>query len=289
MTFRKHAIISMSDANCGDFAAQHWCRSLVENVNLQDVDVIFLDYGLTSSQRKQLEDQGVECRTCVKEGWIGTMLWRDMAAFLSERSYDQVLTTDAGDLIFQSDVRHLFDQDKDAFRGVCEDFDTCIHDVVMSRADFDPDNWNKLHAYLKDKPVINTAVVLAPAEKFIQLWETFQKWCHRYEVYASDQFLANYIIYQDRFVPLDPKYNFVFISTNRPYRIRDGIFVDQNDVVIPIVHNAGGNEYYRFVKNFGYGKGYNQRKFFTPLVIRSFCKVAQWYKSVRSQRDRVLD
>ena len=113
----------MSDANCGDFAVQHWCRSLVANVNLQDVDVIFLDYGLTPSQRKQLEAQGVECRTCVKEGWIGTMLWRDMAAFLSERSYDQVLTTDAGDLIFQSDVRHLFDQDKDAFRGVCEELE----------------------------------------------------------------------------------------------------------------------------------------------------------------------
>jgi hypothetical protein len=287
MTSRKHAIITLSDARCGDFAVQHWCRSLKGNVDLRDVDLIMLDYGLTAEQRKGLQAQGVECRPCLKEGWIGTMLWRDMASLLKERSYDQILTTDAGDLIFQSDVRHLFDENRDAYRAVCEDFDTCIHDVVMSRADFDPETWNHLHSVLKDKPVINTGVVLAPADKFIELWEIFQKWCHRYEAYASDQFLANYIIYQDRFVPLDSRYNFVFISTKRPYRIRDGIFLDQNEEIIPIVHNAGGSEYYRFVGNFGYGKGFNQRKILTPLAIRSFCVLAQWYKSVRSSCSRV--
>ena len=198
---------------------------------------------------------------------------------MEERDYDQVLTTDAGDLIFQADIRHLFEQDKDAYRAVCEDFDTCIHDVVMSRADFDADRWDELHAYLKNKPVINTGVVLAPADKFIELWRTFQEWCQRFDVYASDQFLANYIIYRDRFVPLDSRYNIVFISTNKRYSIREGIFLDQEGEVIPIVHNAGGKELYRFVKNFGYGRGYNRQKLFTPVLIRSFCKVAQWYKN----------
>ena len=212
------------------------------------------------------------------------MLWRDLAGLLKERDYDQVLTTDAGDIIFQADIRHLFDQDKDSYRAVCEDFDTCIHDVVMSRKDFDPEKWKELHAFLKDKPVINTGVVLAPADKFIELWKTFQEWCQRYNVYASDQFLANYIIYNDRFVPLNSRYNFVFISTNEAYSIRDGFFLDKNGEVIPIVHNAGGKELYRFVKNFGYGNGYNQLKHFTPTLIRSFCKVAQWYKSKTSPK-----
>ena len=143
MTTRKHAIVSLSDAVCGDFAIEHWHSSLVDNVNLKDIDVIVLDYGLTPKQRKCLESKGVECRASEKNGWIGTMLWRDLAGLLKERDYDQVLTTDAGDIIFQADIRHLFEQDKDSYRAVCEDFDTCIHDVVMSRKDFDPEKWKE--------------------------------------------------------------------------------------------------------------------------------------------------
>jgi hypothetical protein len=281
---RKHAIITLSDANCGDFALEHWYASLSANVTLDDIDVIILDYGLTDRQRDRLEEVGVECWPCHRDGWVGTLLWRDMAALLEQRDYDQVLTTDAGDMIFQTDIRPLFDENKDAYRAVCEDFDTSIHDLVMSRKDFSPQRWEQLSEALRGKPVINGAVIFAPAEKFKKIWPIFQEWCQSFDQYASDQFLVNYIIYEDRFVRLDSRYNFVFVSTTVPHSVREGVFYDGDGEIIPIVHNAGGKESYRFYRNFGYGKSCNQKKWFTPLAVRAYCRAAQWYKKIVQSR-----
>lgn len=277
----KHAIITLSDSRCGDFVVEHWYPSLRDHVDLTNIDVILLDYGLTTEQRIRLTDMGVECWPCIRDGWVGTLLWRDMATVLEQRDYDQILTTDAGDLIFQADIRHLFEQDKDAYRAVCEDFDTSIHDLVMSRNDFSPERWQQLSEFLRGRPVINGAVIFAPADKFQNIWPIFEQWCQSYEQYASDQFLMNYIMYQDRFVPLDRRYNFVFISTWQRYTIRRGVFYDNKGEVIPIVHNAGGKDSYRFFRNFGYGSNCNQKRWITPWVVRGYCVAAQWYKKCR--------
>jgi len=48
----RHLIATCSDARYGDFLLQHWLRSLQASVDLHDIDVAVLDYGLTPQQRQ---------------------------------------------------------------------------------------------------------------------------------------------------------------------------------------------------------------------------------------------
>ena len=118
MGTKANAIITACDARYGDFLARHWLRSLRENVDLRDIDVIVLDFGLESKQRAELE--GAVLVPARREGRINVARRLETARFLRERDYDQVLTVDGGDVIFQKDVSHLFARDKDSFRGVQE-------------------------------------------------------------------------------------------------------------------------------------------------------------------------
>ena len=42
--------------------------------------------------------------------------------------------------------------------------------------------------------------------------------------------------------------------------IKEGIFYFKNKKIVSIVHNTGGYKFFRPIKNFGYGKEYNQLK-----------------------------
>ena len=117
----KHVIITSSDAKYGNFLLNHWLRSLLENVQLYNTDVVVLDYGLNGDQRRRLSSAGIMVHPSLANGNITNIRYRDMARFLDGRSYDQVLSVDGGDIIFQGDISHLFDRDKSEFRGVCEE------------------------------------------------------------------------------------------------------------------------------------------------------------------------
>ena len=47
-----------------------------------------------------------------------------MKKILSEKKYDQVLSIDGGDIIFQTDISDLFEKNKNTFRACYEDLKT---------------------------------------------------------------------------------------------------------------------------------------------------------------------
>ena len=52
---KKFLVISSSDSKYGDFLISHWLPSLMDNSDRAKVDIAVVDYGLTVSQKKQLE------------------------------------------------------------------------------------------------------------------------------------------------------------------------------------------------------------------------------------------
>jgi hypothetical protein len=266
----KHAIVTCCDARCGDFLTEHWMRSLHDNVDLDQVDVVVIDYGLSDDQRQRLLNRDVLLHSAKVDGNITNIRYRDIGEFLAGHQYDQVLAVDGGDVIFQADIRHLFETSKDCFRGVCEQIDIPFHDLILPTTDMDKEQYRRIFAYLADKKTINGGMLLGPAQGFRDLWIDFQRTCRSFDVFGTDQLVVNYLLYQQGFVQLDQKYNFVIMSSSTPFLIRQGKFYGQDNELIPVVHNAGMNSFTRCIDRFGYGPQCNRRKRLVPFVLHAY-------------------
>jgi hypothetical protein len=256
----KHAIITCVDAKYGDFLIDHWYRSLREHGNLSagNVDVIVLDYGLNSDQKKRLNDLGVHLHASVRDGHLTNIRYRDMATALRERSYDQALAIDGGDVIFQGNISHLFEHHKDHFRAACEPFYADFQAHYVGLEDFHPDAAREILTLIGDRRMINGGVIFGPAARFAGLWATFQKYCRSFQKFASDQMVMSYLLYKEGFVELEERFNFCLITTKSAIAVDRGVFIDRRGQPIPIVHNNGEQDQFRVVKNFGFGPDRNQ-------------------------------
>jgi hypothetical protein len=267
----KNAIFTCSDAKYGDFLINAWLKSLKANVDLSNTDVVILDYGFSEEQREQLAKENVIVLRCVRDGHVVSLRFRDMAAFLKKHPYDQILSTDGGDIIFQTDLKELFGTDKNEYRAVCEDvhmwFDALI-DLFFSR-----EYCEKIKHLVRGKKMINAGVLVAPHEKFLALCEEVNREVKDKATFGPDQICINYILYRDGFVPLDRKYNFVVATCEKPFTIQDGVFYMGKRKKIAIVHNAGGHRVLRPIRNFGYGPGHNELKKNRYLAARTFAKI----------------
>lgn len=277
----KHAIITSSDTKYGDFLIQNWLVSLHENVRLNNIDVMVLDYGLTDEQRKKLQAAGVICHPAKKDGNITNIRYRDIAELLRGKTYDQVLSIDGGDLVFQADISHLFDLNKDSFRAVCDEMHIPLHEAILSRSDVTPEVFDRIFYFLKGKKRINGGVIFGPADRFKELWTSFQELMIDYQVFGTDQWVMNYILYKNGFVGLENKYNFVILSAKTPFTVKAGVFYNDKQKIIPVVHNAGMRQITRCVRNFGYGKDCNKPKWVTYTSLRTFFRVANWINKYR--------
>lgn len=256
---KKHMICSCSDERFADFLINHWLKSLKDNVKLKDIDIVIFDYGLNEEQKEILKNQGVILYSSKKDGKVVNIRFRDLAKFLSETKYDQVLSTDGGDIIFQDDISHLFEENKTMFRAVHEEVDSIPFITELMGWDAINKNVQKeVYDVLKSKPVINAGVILGPKHKFIEAWDLFKRMASNMDSFGTDQVIFNYIFYKDGFVSLDSKYNFVLGRTGSSFNIKQGKFYDINNNIIPIVHNVGSVKFFRLIKNFGYGKDHNQ-------------------------------
>lgn len=278
MAHKRHAIITACDAKCGDFLAAHWLRSMRENVSLDDVDVIVLDYGLTPSQREAIDEQGAIRRPCSRDGFVNNLRFRDVAGLVQDASYDQILLIDSGDLIFQTDIRELFDRDKDEFRVVCEQLYTAQYEHFISTSDFDRDDYVQMVKSLRETHIINTGMILGSAKKFAALWPAMRAIAKDFQNWGTLQLVINYLFYKEGFVELPYHYNFILMTARSPYRIVDGQFFDAEGELIPVVHNAGGSDSLRFIRNFGYGPDHNFRKPVGPHLLRALFHVVNWWK-----------
>lgn len=251
----KNAIFTCSDAKYGDFLIDHWLRSLRENVNLRNIDVIVLDYGLSEDQRAELCAQGIITYQCEKWGHVTNIRWSDIDRFLKEHpgQYQYVLSLDGGDMIFQSDISHLFDTEISGYRGVYESKTPALfYTYLCTKGAFDKDLVTKILARLRDKKIVNVGFLITDPAGIEKIAEGINTLMLDKSKFGPEQVAINYIISNEPFTPLPEVYNYVLISHPMEYRVVNGVFRLLNDELIIIPHNAGEAKHLRPINNFGY-------------------------------------
>lgn len=267
----KNAVFTSSDAKYGDFLIHAWLKSMKANVDLSNMEVIILDYGFSEEQRKKLKKENVTVLKCQRNGHVVSLRFRDMAAYLKKHAFDQILSMDGGDIIFQADLKDLFEKNKNDFRAVCEDMHLPF-DAVFIDPFFSKEYAKKIKKTIRGKKMINAGVLVAPHEKFLALCEECNREITDKTKFGPDQMCINYVLYRDGFVELDKKYNFVVATCQTPFSIKKSVFFMANGEKIAIVHNAGGHPWFRPIQNFGFGTGKNRLKTIAYLAARGFTK-----------------
>ncbi len=265
----KNVIFGCTDSKYGDFLIGNWLASLRENVDLSGTDVVVLDYGMTLEQRARLSKEKVKVVKCRRDGHVTILRWRDMVRFLEEHNYAQVLSVDGGDIIFQEDIKPLFEKDRNEVRVVTEDYTIPFEDIFSDNY-FTPRNVEKIKETLRGRKMINAGVIFAPRKKFIELGRKLNELITDKSAFGPEQVAVNYILYTSSFVTLDNRYNYVVSSAKRGFHVRDGVFYFAGtEEKIPIVHNAGNHSIFRPIRNFGFGKDHNEVKMFTYYLVRA--------------------
>ena len=277
-----YVITTCCDAKYGDFLIDHWLASLTANVDLGKIDVVVLDYGLTSAQRSALNQCHVHCFPCVKDGFVCNLRYRDIERLLQVRPYRQVMSVDSGDIIFQADVSPLFELEPATFRAVAEQVNVPFFDAVIEHSDIRPELLSVMLEFMHGKPILNCGMLIGPSSLFEEFWVEYQRLCRDFASYGVDQFAFNYYAYRaQNFTLLDPKFNFVVVSMTMPFVVRNGRFLDRQGELIPIVHNAGNKSFFRSINHFGFGPDRNQRKYFGPWLVRRIVSCLRtwiWFK-----------
>ncbi|PKP60944.1 MAG: glycosyl transferase family 8 [Candidatus Altiarchaeales archaeon HGW-Altiarchaeales-1] len=275
----KFVIITSSDSNCGDFLINHWLKSLKENVNLNLVDVVVLNYGLTKAQTDILLSEDVIVVDCVRDGHIVNLRYRDMLNFLKKNpQYEQILACDGGDIIFQRDISHLFEHHKNEFRGVTERIPISLYlYYYLKKSSFHKEYKEDISCVLKGKKVINGGFIIAPRNKFINLCQHMFKIIKKPEIFGPDQIVLNYVLYKEGFVEIETKYNYILTQYTNKFKIKEGIFYNNDGEVISVVHNAGHFKFFRTIDNLGYGKGHNKLNIFSYVPLKIFYDFLDWY------------
>jgi len=277
---KKSVIFGATDSKFGDFTINHWLKSLKENVNLSNTEIVILDYGMNEEQISKLKEQKVIIKKCVRNGHVTIIRYKDMKDFLNETKnrYDQVLATDAGDIIFQSDISELFNKDKTNFRVVCETYNIFNFHNIYSKGMFIEEDIKNMKELLKDRKMINVGIIFAPVEEFLKICDKFNSILIDKTKFGPEQVALNYILYRDgNFKEIEEKYNYVISTAANAFKINDGKFYS-NGEIIHIVHNTGWKSFLRPVKNFGYGKDFNKVKKGYLLALRTMAKTKKILK-----------
>ncbi len=254
-----NVIFTSSDHKYGDFLINHWLKSLKENSKLNETKIVVMDYGLTKEQKQKLKEKKVIVQKCKRYGHVTCIRWRDMGEFMKKNDFQQAISTDSGDIIFQGDITEVFKQNKDKIRAVTEDLHVSFEDF-FTKGFFKKEEEKKIKQILRGKKMINAGFIVAPKKEFIEICEEFDKILINKNFFGPEQVAINYILYKKGFKELDKKYNFVITSNENEFKIKNGKFYMQNGKEIITVHNAGFNPIFRPIENFGYGKNHNKLK-----------------------------
>jgi hypothetical protein len=263
---KKNAIITFSDSKYGDFLANHWIKSLKDNVNLDNIDVVVLDYGLNKEQINKIEEGNIKIIRCKRDGKVVIIRFRDILNFLKKNKYAQVMSCDGGDIIFQKDISHLFYENKKDYRAVCE-FKLPFNEWSALQGSIDKNIILRLKKY-NSKKMINAGVVIAPRVKFMRFCRMCNTLITDKNKFGPDQIIANYLFYKEGFIELENTYNFIPGTANDGFLIRNGEFYYRGGEKIAIVHNAGQIKFNRVINNFGYGVNFNKLKFIRYYFFR---------------------
>lgn len=270
---KPHAIITGVNEKCGDFLVTHWLPSLRANVNLAEIDIIVMDYGLSPLQRGQLEH--VHLIRGKEKGHINVARFKEIKNILSKVKHSQILAIDCGDIIFQRDISLLFQQDKSTIRVVEEGTHVPMYYFLKG---FKADKRRRIRTALQDKPLVNAGFILAPSHLMKILCRRVSDLISNHNLFGPDQSAVNYILQDLGYKSLDKEYNFDLGSClpktyqRSGFYVRNGCFYNGKGEIIAVVHNTGNKPYLRVVKNFGHGKQYNKLKLIMPLLRYAFRK-----------------
>ncbi len=283
---KKHVIFTSTGPKYFDFLFNHWLKSLKDNVNLENIDVVVLDYDLKEDQRKRLEKQGAILFKCKRDFRVNNIRFRDMAEYLKKHKYDQVLSTDGGDIVFQKDISTIFEKNKNKFRAVCEEITIDLDDFSLNhlfKDFFYEKDIGKIQKVIEGKPMINCGVLYGPRKKFMELCKETMELIKDKNKFGPEQIAINYILYREGFFRLDPKYNFMIGRINRVFHVKDGQILFDDNKLIPVVHNVGYSSTFRAIKNFGYGKDFNKFNRLTFFGIKNFIKLVNFIQKINKK------
>lgn len=275
----KNVIITCANEKNSGFLINHWLESLKDNVDLKNVDVAVIDYGFNEKQKRRLVENGVIVVKGTQKYHIVNKRFFDAGDFLKKNRYDQVLFVDGGDVIFQEDVSKLFVKDKNTFRVVPLGMEVLFFEWFIFN-NFEEGIKEKIWRVVKNKPVINAGVIFSPTVKFIDLCDFMKKLIKNKSAFGPDQIILNYYLYQKGFKFIDNKYNFMMSTEEKGFLIKKGVFYKTNGEKIAIVHNAGQIDLTRPIKNFGYGKEFNQIKRLVYNLKKTQYKILGAYKKI---------
>ncbi|MEK7634048.1 MAG: hypothetical protein AAB437_04360 [Patescibacteria group bacterium] len=236
-----------------------------------------IDYGLNNFQKTQLLKERIILFKGIKKYHIVNKRFFDSAKYLKNKSYDQILFIDGGDTIFQEDITHVFNKDKNTFRVVPLGMKVLFFEWFIFD-NFEKKIKEKIWKIVKNKTVINAGVIFAPYNKFLSLCNDMEKLIKDKDAFGPDQIILNYHLYQEGFIFLDSKYNFMMSTEEKGFIVKKGIFYKPGGEKIAIVHNAGQMDFFRPIKNFGFGKEFNQIKHVIYNVKKTQYQILCWYK-----------
>jgi len=270
---KKYAIITACNAKYEKFLLNHWLKSLLNNINTKLINIIVLDYGLSKEYVKNLKSKGIKVIPCKPEGHIVNQRFSDTKRFLKKNSYQQIIFCDSGDIIFQEDITHLFLKENKNFRIITEKLKNPFYKYLMINNPIKKELKIKIINLLKKNPMINAGFIIAPKNEFIELCEFVENNILEKNTFGPDQFLINLFLYEKGFIELENKFNFIPLVSAEKFKIKRGIFFNEKDEIIPIVHNAGNLSFVRSIDNFGYGERFNKLKRHIYFLFRISSKI----------------
>ncbi|MBM7558304.1 hypothetical protein [Marinitoga litoralis] len=247
----KNLIVTACNDKYEDFLYNDWYMSLKDNVNLENIDILVIDFGLSDSIVENLKKENILIKKASIEGNIVNVRFFELYDFLKNNNYNNVLSCDSGDIIFQKDISNLLNSKIESFMAVCEDINSPM-DIVLNNDNISDDLKKDIKDILENKKMINAGVIFGNRESFISLLEFIINNIKDLNVWGLDQLLINYYLYKYGFKELDDEYNFIPTTHISSFDIKDGKIYKSNGELVSIVHNAGGKSFFRPLKNFGY-------------------------------------
>ncbi|KKS96421.1 MAG: hypothetical protein UV73_C0010G0006 [Candidatus Gottesmanbacteria bacterium GW2011_GWA2_43_14] len=279
---KKYLIVTATDRKNGDFLINHWLPSLNNNVSLRGTDILILDYGLSAEQAAKLKKKKVILLSGNRHGNPVVMRFIDSGKFLLKNKYQQILSIDSGDVLFQGDILPLLKTDLTKFRIVKHDINPLYFEYYISK-NFPKNLRKKLWTVLKDKPLYNAGVLLAPRKKYLLLCRLMEKMISNKNLYGSDQVIVNYLLHQNPVKLLDNRYNFMPHTDMKEFFIKNGQFRKNNGELIEIFHNAGKTDFMRPIKNFGVlteGMKLDPKSFYLKKIFYSTVRVMKYFSDL---------
>ncbi|MCC5842784.1 MAG: hypothetical protein JJU05_00895 [Verrucomicrobia bacterium] len=284
---KSYAIFTACDAKFGDFLIDHWLKSLCDNVDLRNLEPVVLDYGLSTAQRFFLEQHETRVVPCKRDGHVVNLRFRDMASVLEETPYEQVVLSDSGDIIFQTDFTSIFQDHPGMFRGVTEElkpgFDHYVNEEFFSKEDC-----KRLQVVLREKDMVNAGFIAGPGAAMRDLGRELMKRLKSPAKFGPDQIIVNDVFYREGFRELDRRYNYVIATSTADLEIRNGRFFVDGDLV-SVVHNTGNVSFLRPVENFGYGENRNQLKKELAQALKVLYTTTDGISSSRTELQKRVD